>query len=526
VRAILGPGPKIGYAADWSEYFGYQPQDGSRNRYFHLDPLWADANIDFIGIDNYMPLSDWREGTDHLDAQDWPAIHDTAYLRANIEGGEGYDWFYHSPEARAAQIRTPITDEAHGEPWVWRYKDIRNWWENRHHDRIDGQRAAGSTAWVPMSKPVWFTEYGCPAIDKGTNEPNKFVDPKSSESAYPVFSDGRRDDVIQRRYVRAMLTHWADAARNPVSPLYGRPMIDMENAYLWAWDARPFPFFPNNRGLWSDGANYLRGHWANGRAGAQDLGQVVAAICARAGLPDADVSGLVGVVRGYAVTDVTDARGALQPLMLAHGFDAVERDGRLSFVMRGAARPVACDEGGLAISGELDGRITRVREAEAELSGRVRLRFVEAEADHAILAEEAVLPDDATHAVATSDLALALSRNEARQIAERWLTEARVARDTIRFALPPSGFGLGAGDVVRLPAPDGAPQDFRVLDERAGQGFPLLRRIEGEQDIDRAHPDIGAVAGHWIRALDHRVADLFPPCGKRGRIGEDDESHP
>ena len=62
VRQILGPDTKIGYAADWSEYFGYQPTDGSGDRYFHLDPLWADENIDFIGIDNYMPLSDWRDG--------------------------------------------------------------------------------------------------------------------------------------------------------------------------------------------------------------------------------------------------------------------------------------------------------------------------------------------------------------------------------------------------------------------------------------------------------------------------------
>ena len=38
------------------------------------------------------------------------------------------------------------------------------------------------TAWVPRSKPFWFTEIGCAAIDKGTNEPNKFLDPKSSES--------------------------------------------------------------------------------------------------------------------------------------------------------------------------------------------------------------------------------------------------------------------------------------------------------------------------------------------------------
>jgi len=41
VRALLGPDTKISYAADWSEYFGYTPQDGLGNHYFHLDPLWG-----------------------------------------------------------------------------------------------------------------------------------------------------------------------------------------------------------------------------------------------------------------------------------------------------------------------------------------------------------------------------------------------------------------------------------------------------------------------------------------------------
>ena len=80
VRAILGAGTKISYAADWSEYFGHQPQDGSNDVWFHLDPLWADANVNFVGIDNYMPLSDWRDGDQHLDALAWPDIHDRAYL--------------------------------------------------------------------------------------------------------------------------------------------------------------------------------------------------------------------------------------------------------------------------------------------------------------------------------------------------------------------------------------------------------------------------------------------------------------
>ena len=95
VRAILGPSTKITYGADWSEYFGHHPQDGSGDVYFHLDPLWASPNIGAIGIDAYWPLADWRDGRDHTD---WQAghrvLHDLRYLKSNLRGGEGYDWYY------------------------------------------------------------------------------------------------------------------------------------------------------------------------------------------------------------------------------------------------------------------------------------------------------------------------------------------------------------------------------------------------------------------------------------------------
>ncbi|HBV55894.1 MAG TPA: hypothetical protein DEF12_12800 [Rhodobacteraceae bacterium] len=81
-------------------------------------------------------------------------------------------------------------------------------------------------------------------------------------------------------------------------------------------------------------------------------------------------------------------------------------------------------------------------------------RFVEAEADFEVASEESVLPDDRTHAVATSELALSMTRPEARQVVERWLAEARIARDTLRFALPPSRGDLGPGDLIRLDQPD------------------------------------------------------------------------
>ena len=483
VRLLLGAETKIGYAADWSEYWGYQSPEG--DRYFHLDPLWADPEIDFIGIDNYMPLSDWREGEDHLDARSGvPAIYDLDYLRSNVEGGEGFDWYYHSPEADAAQIRTPITDGAHDEAWIWRYKDIRSWWMQEHHERIGGVRQAAPTAWVPQSKPIWFTELGCAAIDKGTNQPNKFLDPKSSESKLPKYSNGLRDDLIQIHYLRAILGYWGEEANNPVSDEYGGPMLDMANAYVWAWDARPFPAFPSRLEIWNDGENYLRGHWLNGRAGQRTLASVVAEVCRRAGLEDFDVSRLYGVVHGYVCPDVSDARAVLQPLMLRHGFDAVERDGLLQFRMRKGTGAEALALEHLAESEELEGTTELSRASEAELAGRVRLRFTEWGGDHAAGSVEAVLPDETTHSVSQSELPLALTGAEARQVAGRWLAEARISRDSLRFQLPPSLLHLGAGDVVSLPLA-GGDQLYRIdrVEQAEAQMVEAVRIEPGTYDL-------------------------------------------
>lgn len=446
-RAILGPGCKIGYAADWSEYFGYRPGNG--DVFFHLDPLWADANIDFVGIDNYLPLSDRRHAGTQRDASD---VHDLGYLSSQIEGGEYYDWFYADPAHRAAQIRTPITDDL-GEPWIWRTKDIRGWWSNDHHDRIGGVRGA-RTAWRPGLKPIWFTELGCAAIDLGTNQPNKFIDRYSSESALPYYSTGRRDDLIQMQYLRAMLGYWQMAAHNPRSSVYGGAMIDMSRAHVWTWDARPFPQFPARSNVWSDGVAYARGHWLNGRTSNQHLADVVAEICHAAGV-QADVSGLHGVVRGYLGQGGETGRALLQPLMMSHGFDAIERDGGLQFRMRDGREAVELDVSRLAVTTEAE-PLSRTRTSQAEIAGRVRLSFVEAEGDYATRAVEAILPDEGLGGAAQTEVAMALTLPEARHMTHRWLSEARVAQDSISAVLPPSLSHLGAGDVLSVEGTQGA----------------------------------------------------------------------
>ena len=489
VRSLLGPDVKLGYAADWTEYFGYHPQDGTGDVFFHLDPLWADDQIDFVGIDNYMPLSDWREGDTHLDAQAAGSIYDLPYLRGNIEGGEGFDWYYHSTEAEAAQIRTPISDGAYGEPWVYRYKDMRNWWANDHHNRVNGVRSELPTDWVPQSKPIWFTELGCAAIDKGTNQPNKFLDPKSSESSLPKYSNGRRDEFLQMQYLRAVLGYWGDPNVNPVSAEYGGPMLDLSNAYVWAWDARPYPHFPANTALWSDGDNYARGHWLNGRGAARSVASVVREICARSGVTAVQTDQLYGVVRGYLSEETETARAALQPLMLRFGFDVIERDGALEFRSRDGKVTHDIPPAALAVSEDTPLGMDRTRAAESELTGRVRLRFVEADGDFETIAEEAILPDEDSHAVSSSEMPMVMTRAEGRQVVERWLAEARLARDTVKLSLPLSMSALGAGDVVRLN--DGV----RYRLDRVESGAMLLAegvRVERESYVPLEMPDTPA----------------------------------
>ena len=504
VREILGAEVRISYAADWSEYFGYQSPEG--DRYFHLDAFWADENVDFIGIDNYMPLSDWRDGWAHADAGHGSVL-DLDYLRANVAGGEGFDWYYASDEDRAAQHRTPITDGAHGEPWIWRYKDLRSWWSEPHHERIEGVRQGTPTAWVPQSKPFWFTELGCPAVDRGTNQPNVFLDPKSSESFLPHHSGGGRDDAIQQQYHRAILAHWAEAPNNPVSEVYGGPMVDMDRAHVWAWDARPFPAFPALTEVWSDGPNWARGHWITGRTAAQPLASVVAEICRRSGIGEVDVSRLYGIVRGLRVASTEPARSVLQTLMLAHGFEAIERDGVLVFRSRGGPASVVLTPEDL---GARDGGAVELsRAAEADVAGRVRIVHVEAEADFDVRAVEAALADDPGAVASQTDLPMVLLGSEAEAIAERWLSEARVARDTLRLSLPPSA-ALGAGDVFALELPEGQ-RCWRIdrLDDTGAQEITAVRVETGMHAPTGAGIAAGAGAGPRQAAFVH-AGPLLP----------------
>nr|WP_313633409.1 glycoside hydrolase/phage tail family protein [Brevundimonas naejangsanensis] len=452
-RAVVGPGVKLSYAADWSEYFGWQREGEVR---FHLDPLWADPNIDYVAIDWYPPMGDWRGGDGGVDAQAFRGPSDPAYLAAQVAGGEGYDWFYANAADRAAQRRTAIEDGAHGEDWIWRYKDLKGWWSNPHHERIGGVRQAAPTAWVPQMKPIRLTEFGCAAVDRGGNAPNLFQDPKSSENALPPYSTGERDDRMQRRLIEAVLTHYAQPANNPISGVYGGPML--KGADVWCWDARPYPAFPALGEVWADAGAWRTGHWLNGRMGGDARG-LIEAILKRGGLAEADytLGAVDGAVTGYVIDRPMATKDALSPLVQALGATAAERDGRVA-VLGETAREMTLDLAALALpdkggSAAADRRLTPRPSA-------ARLRFIDEAGDYQLSA--VTVRGDGEGGGVDAALPAVVGAGLATAAAQRLLQGEAAERLTLKLG-PLEALKLEPGDVAAV---EGRAGDWRV--ERLG----------------------------------------------------------
>jgi uncharacterized protein (TIGR02217 family) len=307
----------ITYSADWSDWMGFQ-HPGENGQWPHLDSLWASSNIDIVSLDNYMPLSDWTTGETGLDQLNWlqpapagswppssstmnglglsgqPTIYSIPYLQANLEGGEKFNWFYDDgtnngpspdPNGSAEIVSQPQGDRAaqtrsaySANQQILANKQLRWWWNNPHYAIY--ANSSGSwvpqgpkTEWVANSKPVMFLEYGVPACDKGTNQPNVFFSSASTESFTPYWSAWQgsveggyipvRDDTISLMALEAFYGYWLSGSNNET--VGGVVMLETAFCCAWNWDARPFPVFPILNSQWGDAGDWEAGNWLNGR---------------------------------------------------------------------------------------------------------------------------------------------------------------------------------------------------------------------------------------------------------------------
>jgi hypothetical protein len=492
-KAILGAQTKISYAADWTEYGAHVPVSSEVR--FPLDPLWASSAVDFVGVDVYWPLSDWRDGDAHLDAQDAASIYDLAYLTSRVALGEAYDWHYADANARAAQIRAPISDGL-GKPWVFRQKDILSWWSQPHYERVGGAELAEPTAWTPQSKPIWIVETGCPAVDRGANAPNVFPDPRSSEGGLPYFSRNGRDDLIQARFIEAMIAHFdpsapGAAARNPTSNVYGGPMVDPARLHIWCWDARPFPAFPTQSDAWSDAANWETGHWLNGRLEGAPLDRLLPALASAVSAPDgvSQRPNVGGFVDGYVLERPMSPREAIDPLSALFGFDAVANAGALRFVERRGhpVRDIGEDD---LVVGKTATLVTLTRAQESELPQEIALSFADSENDFQLARVLSRRLEGRSERQSEAQAAVMTHRANAQTLAESWLQDLWIGRETAEFAVRRGLIALQPGDLVRLGAAGGG-RLFQIQRMSDGASRRVSARAADASVYDAAAPLLG-----------------------------------
>ncbi|MDX2113677.1 MAG: glycoside hydrolase TIM-barrel-like domain-containing protein [Alphaproteobacteria bacterium] len=409
VKSIVGTEVKVTYAADWSEYHS------TIGGWYHMDPLWASSSIDFIGIDAYFPLTDSPS-----------SVYDVDAIKAGWVSGEGYDWFY-SDTART--IQTPLAP-------AYAWKNLSWFWNNPHVNP-----GGASTPWVPQSKTIWFTEYGFPSVDCATNQPNVFYDPTSVSSALPYFSRGRIDFRAQRAGLIATEQQWKNSAM-------------VERLFVWTWDARPYPYWPDLKTIWSDGDAWKTGHWVQGKLGISSLGAIIKDLCLRIGLAaeNLKLDKISDQVEGFVITSQQSVRDAVEALAQAYFFDAVESDGLLQFVPRGAASQLSLTESDLlqASEGGVEARFRITRAQEVELPRRVNVVYLSRIASYQTQTQYSQREMSGSREVVTLDLPVVLSDQLARNIADARLYTAWVARVGYEFMLSTRHCLLDPGDVMTV----------------------------------------------------------------------------
>lgn len=389
VKQILGPDALVTYAADWSEY--HHGEAG----WYYLDQLWAHNAIDLIGIDAYFPLT---------------SLKDNNYCEDDIikgwTKGEGYD------------------DQEPAYAW----KNIEWWWNNAHINP-DGKK----TAWEPRSKKIWFTEFGFPSVDLASNQPNIFYDPNARDGGFPVHSKGRVDFQAQRIAISATIKKWANSEM-------------VERMFLWTWDARPYPYWPNLTEIWADGSLWLRGHWVNGKFGICRLGDIIAECCLESGLnaDQFDVSKITDLVDGFVRNYQQPGRAIIENLQEAFFFDVIESGGKLVF------SPIHKRQIKHINKRDLIDKIQVTRQQELELLRQYILIYTDRMALYQPSLASTICQTTNSKQQFIFDSRLVLSHAVAEMITQINLYRNHLERTTYQFKLPPRYLALEPGDALKI----------------------------------------------------------------------------
>jgi hypothetical protein len=481
VKKVLGKGVKISYAADWSEY--HHDDLG----YYHLDELWGSEYIDFMGVDAYFPLTNSKT-----------SIYDVDKLIEAWESGEGIDFFY-ADEMKLE--KKPLSPQ-----YAW--KNLEWWWSNEHINP-DGVK----TKWVPKSKQIWFTEFGYPSVDCASNQPNVFFDESSSESAFPIHSKQSTDFFAQRAAIHATLKKWQNSEM-------------VAQKFLWTWDARPYPYWPGLKNVWSDYKNWEKGHWVQGKLGISVLAAVIHELCEKADIAREKINafGLKDYLEGMCINSQTSVKRVIDILRKAYDFDVVEAEMKLNFIKRENGKLLREVEAENLVQVKNQPIITINRSNEFDLPYEVNLNFFDRSKDLRInTASARYIQSEGQHSV-SYNFPIVLSELKAKQVAYNMLLEAWNSQNTYAFKLPSKYISLKPADLLLLKMQERELLlrvvsiqiiENRVVAVKAVEEHPEVKYFFKDAGVTIDFEEIDNVIGTHIEVLD---IPLLPNESDKARV--------
>lgn len=183
------------------------------------------------------------------------------------------------------------------------------------------------------------------------------------------------------------------------------------------------------------------------------LRQVVVDLCRQAGIPASlvDVTRLSGTVRGFCLTNLSEARAAMQVLQKAFFFDIVESSGLLKCVPlnEAAVRTIQMDEL-LPVGGTGNQYFKYHRGDPQGITRKLFLTYISPAADYEQGSQQATIQSAPTGDVENETLALSLTDDEAKRTALTLLCNTWTGRETFDITLTLDHLDLEPGDNINI----------------------------------------------------------------------------
>lgn len=214
-------------------------------------------------------------------------------------------------------------------------------------------------------------------------------------------------------------------------------------------------FIPNSYPSWGGDSIWIYGCSPVVNTGTIQLSTAVADLCHRAGLSDTDidVSELASdIIDGYVISNHTNARGAIEPLMKVYFFEAIETGGKVKFVKRGnnpvANIPyddVAAHDNAI---NELPDDVKIVRGSDIEVPAEINVSYWDKATDYQTGTQYSRRTTVYHENVQQENLAMVLTADRAAQVSEVLLYDAWVSRNSFDIETGQKWAYLDPCDVV------------------------------------------------------------------------------